>query len=177
MSRVELRFVSPLLGELDSLESEVLACTLWQDVRPCDGVAGLCDWRLAGRISTLLQRGFITGELGEVLLVPGRPRMSFESLLFFGAGPQSRFDEEVFGRIVRHMLATMEGLCVRVAVVELPGRQCDLIRPEQAADMLLEPAGPQREHEVWTLVDNAEARRRIAQHMIEQRRRVRRHGL
>jgi hypothetical protein len=171
---VELRFVSPVLNELDILESEVLVCTVWQDVRPCEGVASLCDWRFAGTISRLQRGGFLAGQRGEVLLVPGRPRLAFEKLLLFGAGVRSEFDKATFSSITQHMLQTVTGLCSRTAVVELPGRQADLIAPELAADMLLEAAGRSRQHETWTLVEPTEARRRITQHMIEEKRRIRR---
>ena len=58
-------------------------------------------------------------------------------------------------------------------VVELPGRHDQLIPPEQAADLLLEIAGRTREDDVWILAETADAKPRIMQHMIEERRRVR----
>jgi hypothetical protein len=173
---MDLHFVSPRLSELDALESEVLACSVWQDVRPPRGVAGICDWRFAGRISHLMRRGLITGQRGEVLMIPGRPRMSFDKILLFGAGSRSTFDEHSFREVTLHMLRTVEGLRSRIAVVQLPGRQDDLIAAERAADMLLEQAAlpTGRRHDVWTLVESSDARRRIEQHMVEERRRVRR---
>ena len=54
-------------------------------------------------------------------------------LILFGAGPRKDFGEETFRRVIQAMLATMEGLSTRVAVVELPGRHEDLIPAEQAA--------------------------------------------
>jgi hypothetical protein len=158
MPDVELRFVSPVLRDLDTLESEVLACTVWRDVRPCNGVAGLCDWRLGGRISKLQRQGYLQGEPREVMLVPGRPRMSFEKLLLFGAGSRDAFDETVFADVVQHMLSVIDGLHAHQVVVELPGRQAGLVAADRSADMLLEAAGRGREQSVW----------------IEERRRVRR---
>jgi len=67
-----------------------------------------------------------------------------------------------------------EGQGERTAVVELPGRHFDAISPERAADILLESAGAQKEHDVWTLIEPLEAQRAITQHMIQERRRVRR---
>jgi len=174
---MDLRFADPELAKLDELESEVLACSVWEDVRPCGGVAGLCDWRLAGRLSALQREGFLAGTRGEILLVPGRPHIGFDKILFFGAGRRDAFDETVFLEVMNAMLRAMEGLCTRAAVVELPGRQNDLIKAERAADMLLEAAAHERIHschDTWTLVEDAEARRRITQHMIEDRRRIRR---
>jgi len=171
---VELRFVNPQLASLDELDSEVLACTIWSDARPSHGVAGLCDFRLAGRISDLERKGLVTGNLGEVALLPGKPRLTFDKLILFGAGPRTDFGEEIFRRVILQMLETMEGLSTRVSVVELPGRHEDLIPAERAADILLACAGRKPEHDVWTLVEGADGRQRITQHMIEERRRVRR---
>jgi hypothetical protein len=174
---VELQFVSPHLSELDALESEVLACSVWQDARPPSGVAGLCDWRMAGRISYLLRSGYLSGKRGEVVLLPGRPKMSFDKVLLFGVGRADDFDERHYREAMIHMMRTIEGLCSRIAVVELPGRQDDRIAADRAADMLLEAASEppvRRLHDVWTLVETSQARRRIQQHMIEERRRIRR---
>jgi hypothetical protein len=173
---MDLHFISPLLEELDGLESEVLACTVWEDVRPCDGVAGLCDWRLAGKVSGLLRSRYLQGKVGEVMLIPGRPQLSFDKILLFGAGAQASFDETRYRQVMNHMLDTIAGLAAPIAVVQLPGRQNDLIAAERAADMLLEVAGRDgaRHHDAWTLVEDNNARHRIQQHMIEERRRVRR---
>lgn len=169
--------MSPLLSQLDALESEVLACSVWEDLRPADGVAGLCDWRLAGRISDLFRSGWLSGRQGEVMMIPGRPRLPFDKLLLFGSGRRDQFDDAVYREILEHMLATIGGLAARVAVVQLPGRQSNLIRAERAADMLLEITTQDPDayrHNVWTLVEDTAARRRIQQHMVEERRRIRR---
>ena len=171
---MELRFVTPELARLDEIDSEVLACSVWSDARPSHGLAGLCDWRLGGRISELEGRGLVTGALGEVVLLPGKPRLTFDKLLVFGAGPRASFGEEAFRAVVLSMLAAMEGLSARVSVVELPGRHDGLIAADRAADILLACAGRKPEHDAWTLVEDAEGKQRVVQHMIEERRRVRR---
>lgn len=171
---MELRFIPPELGSLDEMDAEVLACPIWSDARPAHGVAGLCDWRLTGRVSDLLRRGLITAKLGEVVMLPGKPRLSFDKILLFGAGPRHAFNEETFLVVIEQMLATMEGLSARAAVVELPGRYDNLLKPERAADILLSCAGLKHEHDVWTLVEDADGRQRMTQYIIEERRRVRR---
>jgi hypothetical protein len=171
---VELRFVTPELARLDEIDSEVLACAVWSDTRPAHGLAGLCDFRLAGRISELLRRGHVTGDLGEAVMLPGKPKLTFDKVLLFGAGPRALFSEDTFKRVVHQMLSTMEGLSARASVVELPGRHDALIPADRAADILLAFAGGRPEHDVWTLVEDADGKQRILQHMIEERRRVRR---
>lgn len=171
---MELRFVPPVMARLDELDVEVLACCLWSDARPAHGVAGLCDWRLGGRVSDLLRRDRITGARGEVVMLPGRPRLTFDKLLLFGCGPRAEFSKEVFSELVDKMLGVLADLGSRAAVVQLPGRHEALLPADTAADILLACAGRDREHDVWTLVEDAAAKQLVLEHMIEERRRVRR---
>jgi hypothetical protein len=170
---VDLRFTTPNLRKLDLLGTEVLVAALAADERPPHGTAGLVDWRLSGRLSRLLLGGFATGKAGEVLLLPGKPKLPFDKVLLFGIGETAHFDEDAFRGTLERILTTLEGLRARTAVVELPGRHFGAIRPEQAADILLERTAGRREHDVWTLIETADSQRTITQHMIQERRRVR----
>jgi len=170
---VDLRFTTPSLRKLDLAGTEVLVACLSSDERPPHGVAGLVDFRLSGRLSRLLQKGFATGALGEVVLVPGKPKLPFDKVLLFGIGERAAFDEARFGSVVQKILDTLASLRARAAVVELPGRHFDALPPERAADLLLESAGGRREHDVWTLIEPSDAQRVITQHMIQERRRIR----
>lgn len=170
---MDLRFALPTLRKLDLSGTEVLVAGISSDERPPQGVAGLVDWRLGGRVSRVLKSGFVRGDLGEVLLVPGKPKLPFDKVLLFGMGPTAEYSEPTYRAVLEKILRTLEGLRARTAVVELPGRHRELVRAERAADILLEVAGPRTEHDVWTLVESAEAQRVITQHMIQERRRVR----
>jgi hypothetical protein len=171
---VELRFTLPNLRALDKLGTEILVANTTVDERPAQGVAGLVDWRLAGRLSRLMQRRFLTGELGEVVLVPAKPKLPFDKVLLFGLGRRQDFDLSVYHAVLERILRTLEGLRARTAVVELPGRHFDAITAEHAADLLLSSVGGSREHDVWTLVESADPQRAVTHHMIQERRRVRR---
>jgi hypothetical protein len=171
---MELRFVTPDLRGLDATPTEVLACGVYADQRPPHGVAGLVNWRLAGRVDRLLEGGFLTGDLGEVLLLPGRPRLFADKVLLFGLGPRGDFGEGPFDRVAQQMLRAFAGLCTRSAVVELPGRHDDALSPEKAADRFLASAAADHGlFDAFTLVERPAAQKRITQHMIEERRRVR----
>jgi len=169
---MDLRFTRPSLRTLDQAGTEVLVASIATDERPPHGVAGLVDWRLAGKVSHLLEEGFIEGSVGEVTLIPGRPKLPFDKLILFGVGERTQFNERIFNFVVDAILETLEGLRVRAAVVELPGRPFEGIAPERAADLLLERADPRRDHDVWTLVEDAVAQRAIAQ-KLQGRRRIR----
>lgn len=168
---MELRFVSPTLADLDRVGMEVLAAALFADERPPRGVAGLLDWRCAGRLSRLIQTGFVSGELGEVLMLPGKPSMPFDKVILFGAGSSDELDHGVFGGLVERLLGTLEGLRARTAVVQLPGRHSGAISPESAVEILLQAAAGKTQHDVWTLVESAAGQKAMTDHLLEKRRR------
>jgi hypothetical protein len=172
---MELHFLPPELRRLDEAPTEVLLCGVFSDERPPKGIAGLVSWRLAGRLDRLLETGFLTGALGEVALIPGRPRLRADKVLIFGLGPRASFDEHVFDSVARHQLKALVDLCTRSAVVELPGRHVEALTPEMAADRFLaEAAGYDGAFDSFVLVERPPAQRRVTQHMIKEKRRVRR---
>src|ERR1700722_17633591 len=122
---MELRFLPPEPRRLDDANVELCACSIWSDERPARGFAGLIDWQLGGRISALLKAGFVRGDRGEALLIPGKPHVPFEKVLLVGLGPRSAFDDAAFRDAIVHMARALEGLRVRRAVIELPGRTGD----------------------------------------------------
>jgi hypothetical protein len=168
---MELRFVRPELVELDRVGMEVLAAATFADERPPRGVAGLYDWRSAGRLSRWMQEGWLTGDLGEVLMTPVRPRLPFDKLILFGAGHSAEFDDSIFCALVERMPATMSGLRARTAVVQLPGRHLDVITAERAMDVLLELSAEQPEHDVWTLVETEVGEKAMGSYLGKRRRR------
>ncbi len=168
---MELRFVSPELGELDRVGAEVLVAGLFSDERPPRGVAGLVDWRGAGRLSRLMLGGFASGGLGEVLMLPAKPSLPFDKVILFGAGDSAQFDTLIFAGLIQRILGTMEGLRTRSVVAQLPGRHLDVISAERAADILLESAADKPEHDVWTLVETLTAQKAISEHLLKKRRR------
>jgi hypothetical protein len=171
---VELRFVPPALRRLDLAATEVLVGSLTENERPVRGLAGLLDWRLNGRIASLLASGFATGKLGEVLLIPGKPRLPFDKVILFGLGQTANFGDRTYREVVERILSTLEQLRARSAVVELPGRHFNAIRPEAAASVLLECAAERPDHDLWTLVESTEAQPIIAQQVILEKKRIRR---
>jgi len=170
---MELYFVPPELRHLDDANVEVCACALWSDERPLRGLAALLDWRLGGRVSALLKSGFVTGDAGESLLVQGKPHLPFEKVLLFGLGPRGAFDDAGFRRAVLRMAGALEGLRVRRAVVELPGRAGGVVGPEHAITLALECVGASPEHDAWWLVEDAVSQKLVEQRAADERRRVR----
>ncbi len=135
---IELRFVAPDLRRLDETDAELVACGVFADERPFRGLAGLLDWRLAGRLSRLARQGFVVGARGEAVLLPVRPRMTADKLLLVGLGDRAAFDTTAFGATLDRTLDAITGLAVKTAIVELPGRGTGVIDAASSATALLE---------------------------------------
>lgn len=166
---IDLRFVTPELRRIDEVSAEVVACGVYRDTRPLTGLAALLDWRMAGQLSKLAKQNFLVGEVGEVLVVPARPRLPFDKLLAFGLGPRGSFADATFRKVLERVLDALAGLHVKKAVVELPGRGDPTIDAERAATILLDVLG-EDERDALSFVEDAEGQKRIEQHAVDRRR-------
>jgi hypothetical protein len=82
------------LPTLDSLRGGVLAVAAFSDEKPPQGVAGLLNWRIPGKISRWMKQEFFSANLGEqMLFTPGR-RLAVEKVLLFGAGTYTNFQQK-----------------------------------------------------------------------------------
>lgn len=170
---IDLRFMHPDLRQLDLARADVIACGVYEDRRPLEGLAGLLDWRLAGLLSRLAKRRLVLGAPGELVLVPGRPKLPFDKLLLLGLGTRGAFAEEAFSRALERLVGALDGLLAKRAVVELPGRLDDAITPERALALTLE-ATSEAERDKMVLVEEDDARRRMLAFAEDEARRVRR---
>jgi hypothetical protein len=142
----------------DGARPLVLGLPFFQDERPLRGAAGLCDWRLGGRLSRLLGAegsARVAGGLGEQLLMPGGRRLPWERIVLYGLGPSARFDDRVARSAARGLLRTLCALAPptveqreasegvsdppTVALVP-PGRSTGALSARQALELLLQEA-------------------------------------
>ena len=170
---MEVRFVTPDLRRLDELKSEALLLTFFADERPLRREVGLVDWRLCGALSRVLIRGRAIGEVGETVLVPGQPRLPFDKIFLFGAGPIADFDDAVVDGIVERMLTTLDRALVRTCVVSLPGRPSDRIEPEHAIKIFLGRASMHPEQDQATIIEPPDAQKAMMPVVERERRRER----
>jgi hypothetical protein len=168
---LDLRFVAPDLRRLDEASAEVVACAVFKDERPLRGLAGLLDWRLAGRLSRLAKETFLQGDALEVLALPVRPRLPFDKALVIGLGPRASFDETTYRKAVVRLFDALSGLHVKKALVELPGRGSDAIPVERAAEILLDVLG-EDERDALVLVEQPEAQKKIEKQLQDKRQRA-----
>jgi hypothetical protein len=137
---VDVHFASPDLASLSELRTEALCLPFFLDERPLRGPSGLVDFRLCGRVSKLIAHGRMHGEVGEAVLMPVRPRMFAERLLWIGGGRVSDLSEERFRLLVHGVLSRLSDLKVRAAALSLPGRVRGRFSPADAIDWFLEEA-------------------------------------
>jgi hypothetical protein len=172
---MELRFIPRDLKKLDQASAEVLVAAVMQDERPPRGVAGMVDWRLCGQLSRLIKSGFFNAEFGETLILPSKPALPFDKVLFIGCGLRADFDERAYLAALTKVISVLQGLKAGQALVELPGRHLNVIASARALDLLLElvsqeSGAEQNLRSVWTLIDVPEVQKVLSERRMRERR-------
>jgi hypothetical protein len=137
---VSVSFLASDLGKWDQLESapETLVLPFFSDERPLRGAAGLCDWRLCGRLSRMLQAGRVGGQLGESTLYPPGKRLPFARLLLVGLGAAAHFDEPAARKASALIADKMRRLTRSRYALVPPGRSTGRISARRALEIYLE---------------------------------------
>jgi hypothetical protein len=159
---MKVAFVPPDLRRLDPLRCDVLALSFFRTERPLRGAAGLVDWRLCGRLSRLQAAGRLTGEPGEITLLPPRPRLPFDKLLLLGLGAPEQFDEAAYVDALRRTFTTLSSLRTHSVAIALPGRATGAIPPERAMTALLELGAATEDQDELILIEDAESQKLMA---------------
>jgi hypothetical protein len=139
-------FLASDLAKWDLLEQgpEWLALPFFVDERPLRGAAGLCDWRLCGRLSRLLSSGRVSGAWGETTLYPpnsgGAKRLPFGGLILFGLGAADGFDEARAREAAQIVHAKMAKLGVARYALVAPGRSTGRLSARRALEIFLAEA-------------------------------------
>jgi len=170
---MDVRFVPLDLWRIDALRCEAIVLPFFSDERPLRGAPGLCDWRLCGRLSALLQRERVTGAFGEVTLVPGRPRLPFDKLLLFGAGASTDFDAVRFDLLTARILVTLDGLLLKNLALALPGRSTGRVSPADAIRWFLSAEIDRHDLDEVIILDELDAQKQMAPVVETERHRMR----
>ena len=170
---MEIRFVIPELNRLDAIRCDALVLPFFSDDVPTQGALGLADWRLCGLISRMNVRKKILGSWLETVLLPGYPRLGMDKLILVGVGETARFNGELFGQALAHMLLILSRSAARISALVLPGRQLGLIEPVPAIEALLQLASRYPEQDELFVVDTDEAHRAMKPVLDLERRKAR----
>jgi hypothetical protein len=140
---MNVSFLASDLGKWDSAENvpETLVLPFFADERPLRGAAGLCDWRLCGRLSRLLQSSRVAGKWGEVTMYPPGKRLPFARLILVGLGAADRFDEKAAHDVSRLIADKMVKLGQPRYALVPPGRSTGRLSARRALEIYLGEAG------------------------------------
>jgi hypothetical protein len=154
---MHLAFVQPELARLDSIKSDALTLCLLKEDWPLRGTPGLVDWRVSGHLSRLRESGWITCDVGEIILMPLARRLPFEKLIVVGMGSlESGLESEKVATAFHQLFDALALLRVHATVIHLPGRPFN-IDPERVMDILLDVANDHPDHAEITVVESLDA--------------------
>ncbi len=170
---MDVRFVPPDLRKLDQLDVDAVVLPVHADERPLRGATGLVDWRLSGRLSTLIARGRLRGLEGERVLVSTQARLAFDKVVLIGVGESAALDATVARGAIDAMLDVLDGLRARKAALALPGRTLGRLEAEAAMDVLAPRTLDPHEQDILIVIDASDEHRALARSLEAARRKAR----
>ena len=160
---MKLSILAADLGKWDEADRDSLLLPIFEDERPLRGSAGLCDWRLGGRLSRLLKAKKASGARGETLMTPPGRRLRFNRLMVFGLGPSRDYDEQRYRSDVRWIRKVAADAGITDYAIEPPGRATGLIGARRALELWLDESGKDGvEPTAVTLVDSTAGHKDMA---------------
>jgi hypothetical protein len=135
---VKLSILAADLAKWDEADRDSLLLPIFEDERPLRGAAGLCDWRLCGRLSRLLKKKKASGERGETLMMPPGRRLRFGRLMLFGLGASKDYDEQRYRADVRWIRRVASEAGISDYALEPPGRATGVIGARRALELWLD---------------------------------------
>jgi hypothetical protein len=135
---VKLSLLPLELARWDEAPREALLVPVFADERPLRGAAGLCDWRLCGRLTRLCKAGRLVGARGETVMLPPGRRLPFRRLFLFGLGASAGYGDARLRDDLRWMREVAVAAGVRDFALEAPGRATGVIGARRALEVVLE---------------------------------------
>jgi hypothetical protein len=105
--RLDLRLTH---RRLDQLWCQAVVVFVFEDDSLLAGYLSRLNEKLAGSLTQLIDRHFLTGRHGELLLVASQERIKADKVLLVGLGPTSSFSSETLSAAVRNVSSTLERL-------------------------------------------------------------------
>jgi len=138
LERAQIRVVPLGLAALESVgegpewSADLTVLPVFSDERPLQGLAGVLDWRLGGRLSGLLREGICTGNEGEHVLTLSRHTPVLWRVVLLGLGGRTGFDSARAQVAGAHVLDLCNNLCVQELMLGMPAHTPTLPVPEAA---------------------------------------------
>lgn len=135
---MRVSLVKPDLHQIDQLAVDTIALAVFEDHRPPLGLTGLVDWRLCGKVSSLLLSGQLSGRFREAAMMPGYDRLPASRLVAFGLGESRDFSQARAREAAWFMADSLRRLKTRSFLTTLPGSVSGTISPRAGMEMLIE---------------------------------------
>jgi hypothetical protein len=126
------------LALLDRLQADAVLVGAFAEDRPLVATAGFCDWRLNGRLSSLLAGSNFAADAEETLLADTNGRIGPARVLLFGLGSRAKMNAKTFRHQVRRMLVVAKKAKLESLALEPPGLAAGLIPADEALAMTVE---------------------------------------
>jgi hypothetical protein len=149
------------LGKWEEAARDALVLPVFRDDRPLRGAAGLVDWRLCGRLSSLMKVGKASGAAGEKLLLPASRRLRFTRILWFGLGDAKGYNEDRARKDLAWIAEVTAAAGVSDVTMQLPGRSMGLLGARRAVELVLE--APVYESTSLTILEDTAGQKDIAE--------------
>ncbi len=134
-SQPPFSFVAPRLDRVEAAGGTDICLFLFEEKQPLQGLAGLVDWRLLGRISNAIIDREFAGRPGECRLFPTEGRLPQKQVMAMGLGPRTSFGADAFRAAVDAMWTHSVGDGPIIA--SLPGRGEGVCDSADAMEWLL----------------------------------------
>jgi len=131
--------VLPLdLARWDESMRDCLVLPVFTNDRPLRGAAGLADWRLCGKLSSLVKANRMDGSAGETLMMPPGRRLRFGRIMWFGLGDAKAYSDERYRKDIAWILDVVGKAGISELTIQAPGRSSGLIGARRAVEIMLE---------------------------------------
>jgi len=128
--------VPPDLPAVERFRPDLLVVELCQGQRPFSGLLEQVDWRVGGMISRAVTRGWVTGALGELVLLGAGRHLRARHLVSVGLGRPEEASSLTCNRLLDDIMEVCDGLRVESVALPLPGRSTGRIRAAVAGQFL-----------------------------------------
>ncbi len=108
------------IGEPASWSADLTVLPIFCDERPLQGLAGVLDWRLGGRLSAMVRQGICTGAPGEHVLTLSRTTAVLWRVVLLGLGMRHGFDHRRAAEAGEQVRTLCQNLCVQDLLLGLP---------------------------------------------------------
>ncbi len=93
---------------LDQLWCQAVVAFLFEDDSLLTGHFSRLNEKLAGSLTQLIDRHFLTGKRDELILIAPQERIKADKLLFVGLGTISSYSSEILSDVIRNVSSTLE---------------------------------------------------------------------